>query len=313
MADRKMYQNIAECFQKQDEVILETILKGPHAGEKRMLSREEGNCLPENGVYREVLYGKPKAVVCGGGHVSLSIVQLLKMLEFRVIVVDERPEFANRERFPQADEIFCMEFTDFFRENDFGNHAYYVIVTRGHQYDYSCLKAVLERERDYVGMIGSRSKVALSFEKLRKEGYAEEVIGRIHSPIGLAIGAKTPTEISVSIAAEIIQEKNRQPRNTLEASILEGIQDEDAHIMVTVIEKSGSSPRGEGTRMIVCKDGKIYGTIGGGSVEYAAIQEAKAFDDPSGFAIKEYDLSNSKAATLGMVCGGQVKVLFEKL
>ena len=162
-------------------------------------------------------------------------------------------------------------------------------------------------------MIGSRSKVALSFEKLRKEGYAEEVIGRIHSPIGLAIGAKTPTEISVSIAAEIIQEKNRQPRNTLEASILEGIQDEDAHTMVTVIEKSGSSPRGEGTRMIVCKDGKIYGTIGGGSVEYAAIQEAKAFDDPSGFAIKEYDLSNSKAATLGMVCGGQVKVLFEKL
>ncbi|MGN0399372.1 MAG: XdhC family protein [Blautia sp.] len=313
MADRTMYEKIAECVRKQDEVFLETVLEGPHAGEKRILSQQEEKISAEKGVYREVLYGKPKAVVCGGGHVSLAIVQLLKMLEFTVVVVDERPEFANRERFPEADEIYCMEFADFFRENKFGKHAYYIIVTRGHQYDYSCLKAVLERERDYVGMIGSRSKVALSFEKLRKEGYPEDVIGSIHSPIGLAIGAKTPAEISVSIAAEIIQEKNRHLRNTLEASILEGIQDEDACTMVTVIEKSGSSPRGEGTRMIVCRDGRIYGTIGGGSVEYAAIQEAKGFDDPSGFAVKEYDLTNSKAATLGMVCGGHVKVLFEKL
>ena len=148
-----------------------------------------------------------------------------------------------------------------------------------------------------------------------KEGYLEEEIAQVHAPIGLAIGAQTPAEIAVSIVAEIIQKKNESPEiiNTLEEEILKGLEDEKSKVLVTVIEKKGSSPRGEGTKMIVREDGKIYGTIGGGAVEHEAIEEAKNFDAENGFLIKDYDLSNAKAATLGMVCGGQVKVMFERL
>lgn len=313
MADRKMYLQIAELFAQRDEITIETTLSGGQAGMKKILSGEERMIPPGEQVYRETLYGRSRAVVCGGGHVSLALVRFLKMLDFYVTVIDQRQEFANRERFPDADEILCMDFPEGLEMWSFGEHAYYIIVTRGHKDDYRCLKCILNKKSDYVGMIGSRGKVAMSFERLRQDGFSEEVIRKIHAPIGLAIGAQTPAEIGVSICAEMIREKNKYPRKTLEEEVLRGIRDENAVTMVTVVEKSGSSPRGEGTRMVVCRDGSIYGTIGGGPIEFAAIKEAKNFSDTSGFSIREYDLSNSKAATLGMVCGGSVKVLFEKL
>lgn len=313
MADRKMYLQIAELFARRDEITIETTLLGGQAGRKKILSGEERMLPPEEHVYRETLYGRSRAVVCGGGHVSLALVRFLKMLDFHVTVIDQREEFANRERFPDADEILCMDFPEGLDRGKFGEHAYYIIVTRGHKDDYNCLSAILKLKSDYVGMIGSRGKVALSFEKLRQDGFPEEEIRKIHAPIGLSIGAQTPAEIGVSICAEIIQEKNKYPRKTLEEEVLRGIRDENAVTMVTVVEKSGSSPRGEGTRMVVCRDGSIYGTIGGGPIEFAAVREAQSFSDAGGFSIREYDLSNSKAATLGMVCGGKVKVLFEKL
>lgn len=315
MAERKTYKEIVRKFLENDEVVIETRLDGERAGEKKILTSEEAKKAPKDGWHRETLFAKPKAVLLGGGHVSLAIAQLLKMVEFRVIVVDEREEFANKERFCCADEVYCMGFQEFLDTKDFGEHAYYIIVTRGHKDDYTCLSGLLRREKTYIGMIGSRKKVAISFDKLRAEGYLEEEIAQVHAPIGLAIGAQTPAEIAVSIAAEIIQKKNESPKiiNTLEEEILKGLEDEKSKVLVTVIEKKGSSPRGEGTKMIVREDGKIYGTIGGGAVEHEAIEEAKNFDAEKGFLIKDYDLSNAKAATLGMVCGGQVKVMFERL
>lgn len=313
MAYRDIYLEIAEAFRKKDEITIETVLQGSRAGEKYILSGRASQEIPEADVYRETLFGRSRAVVCGGGHVSLALVRFLKMLDFSVTVIDEREEFASRERFPEADEICCMDFTECLESRDFGNHAYYIIVTRGHKDDYRCLTQILGRRRDYVGMIGSRKKVAMSFERLRLEGWQEEEIRKIHAPVGLAIGAETPAEIGISIAAEIIREKNKYPRRTLEEDVLLGISDPESAAMVTVIEKTGSSPRGEGTRMVVRHDGSIYGTIGGGPVEYAAIREARDFSGEKGFAVKEYDLSNSSAATLGMVCGGKVTVMFEQL
>lgn len=313
MGTRETYLKIAEAFQKKDEVTIETVLEGNRAGEKRILTDEERRQIPGQDVYRETLYGRSKAVICGGGHVSLALVQLLRMLDFSVTVIDEREEFANRERFPQADAVYCMDFSRCLEKEEFGDHSYYIIVTRGHKDDYRCLTKILGRKQDYIGMIGSRKKVAMSFERLRGEGWSEEEIRRIHAPVGLAIGAETPAEIAVSIAAQIIEEKNKYPRKILEESVIQGLNDSEAAVMVTVIEKSGSSPRGEGTRMVVKRDGSIYGTIGGGPVEYAAVREARDFGKEGRFAIKEYDLSNSSAATLGMVCGGRVKVMFEAL
>ena len=313
MADRKVYQSLSEQLTKVSEITVETVLTGEEAGQKRILDPEEKLLPPDASVYRETLSGKARIVVCGGGHVSLALVRMLKLLDFHVTVIDERPEFANKERFPEADEILCTSFTEALAENDFGGNVYYILVTRGHKYDYDCLSYLMKGRYRYIGMIGSRSKVAACFEKLRAEGYSEEEIAGVHAPIGLKIKAQTPAEIAVSICAEIIQLKNSTPVNTLEDDILKGLQDEKARTMVTVIEKTGSSPRGEGSRMIVCTDGRIYGTIGGGAVEFAAMEEAQTFDGEHGFAIREYDLSNAKAADLGMICGGRVKVLFERL
>lgn len=315
MADRKIYKEIVQKFLENEEVVIETQLEGKDAGKKRILTLEESKEIPKKTVYRETLLAKPKVIILGGGHVSLALAKLLKMIEFHVVVVDAREEFANKERFLCADEVYCMGFQEFLDTKEFGAHAYYVIVTRGHKDDYTCLSGLIRRQKTYLGMIGSRKKVALSFDKLREEGYSEEEIAQVYAPIGLSIGAQTPAEIAVSIVAQIIQKKNEAPKivNTLEEDILKGLEDEDAKVLVTVIKKKGSSPRGEGTRMIVREDGKIYGTIGGGAVEHAAIEEARNFNEPSGFLLKEYDLSNAKAATLGMICGGVVTVMFERL
>ena len=158
MAERKTYKEIVRKFLENDEVVVETCLDGERAGEKKILTSEEAKKAPKDGWHRETLFAKPKAVLLGGGHVSLAIAQLLKMVEFRVIVVDEREEFANKERFCCADEVYCMGFQEFLDTKDFGEHAYYIIVTRGHKDDYTCLSGLLRREKTYIGMIGSRKK-----------------------------------------------------------------------------------------------------------------------------------------------------------
>ena len=198
MADREMYLQIAALFAQTDEITIETTLMGEQAGQKKILTGEERMLPPGEHVYRETLYGRSRAVVCGGGHVSLALVRFLKLLDFHVTVIDGREEFANRERFPEADEILCMDFEEGLEQRDFGEHAYYIIVTRGHKDDYRCLRSILKKKRDYVGMIGSRGKVAMSFERLRQDGVDEEEIRKIHAPIGLAISAQTPAEIGVS-------------------------------------------------------------------------------------------------------------------
>ena len=119
MAERKTYKEIVQKFLENDEVVVETRLDGEKAGEKKILTSEEAKKAPKDGWYRETLFAKPKAVILGGGHVSLAIAQLLKMVEFRVIVVDEREEFANKERFCCADEVYCMGFQGFLDTKDF--------------------------------------------------------------------------------------------------------------------------------------------------------------------------------------------------
>lgn len=171
----------------------------------------------------ENLYGKPHAVLCGGGHVSLALAKVLELMDFRITVVDDRAEFANRERFPRA-AVYCQDFASCLEEKEFGPNTYYIIVTRGHQADYTCLKRILRKPSAYVGMIGSGRKVALAFQRLRADGFSEEEMKRVHAPVGLSIGAQTPAEIAVSIAAEIIQEKNRCQRNILEEAVAEGIR-----------------------------------------------------------------------------------------
>ncbi|MBU0515348.1 MAG: XdhC family protein [Proteobacteria bacterium] len=145
-----------------------------------------------------------RMILFGGGHVSLHVARLAKMVGFWLVVADDRPEFANAARFPEADEVWAEEFDGILEGRTVTPNDYLVIITRGHLHDLSVLHQALRTPAEYLGMIGSRRKREVIFKKLREWGVAESDIARVHSPIGLDIGAETPEEIAVSIVAELI-------------------------------------------------------------------------------------------------------------
>lgn len=144
------------------------------------------------------------AVVCGAGHVGAEVAPLVARLGFRVVVVDDRAEFAAAARFPDA-RVVTRPFADALEAVGVDGRSYVVIVTRGHVHDLDVLEQALRLGARYVGLMASRSKRERLQAALREAGFGDDVLGRIHSPIGLAIGAETPAELAVSIAAEIVQ------------------------------------------------------------------------------------------------------------
>ena len=148
-----------------------------------------------------------RLILCGGGHVSLEVAHIAQRLEFELAVIDDRPEFASPERFPMAARVVCAPFLKALDALGSRESDYYVILTRGHAHDRDCLEHVLRGKYAYAGMIGSRTKVAAVKAALEAAGIAREILDGVHSPIGLSIGAQTPAEIAVSIAAELVPEK----------------------------------------------------------------------------------------------------------
>lgn len=260
----------------------------------------------------EQIASKPKLVICGGGHISLELYKVAKMLDFNVIVIDDREEFANTERFPSADKVICKKFNEALEEINYDNNSYFVVVTRGHRADQICIESILNKEYKYLGMIGSKAKVANSVRQLVEKGYSSKEIEKIHAPIGLNIGAQTPAEIAISIAAQIIEIKNKSNLSNVDEKILNTINESNKKmVLVSILDKVGSSPRGVGAKMLVTDDKKLIGSIGGGSVENAAYEKALELIKQEKSYIESYDLSNSVAAKLGMTCGGTIKVLLE--
>ena len=158
-----------------------------------------------DGLVIEPLQVSVALYIFGAGHVSQYITKVAKMVDFSVTVIDDREEFANTERFPDADEIIVDNFQNVFNRLKFTGKEFVAIVTRGHQYDAGVLGEALKRQTRYVGMIGSKRKVAIVFDFLKKSGFDNEAIKKVHAPIGLAIHAETPQEIAVSIVAELIR------------------------------------------------------------------------------------------------------------
>ena len=155
----------------------------------------------------ELLSAEPpqRAIIFGGGHIASALAPILKNVDFRVIVMDERPEFATNERFPDAAQVVCGSFGHLSNLFTFGENDYAVVITSGHIHDYEVEEQILRHELAYIGVIGSRKKTAAVNAKLREAGITEEQLAKVHTPIGLDIGAETPEEIAVSIAAEMIQ------------------------------------------------------------------------------------------------------------
>lgn len=150
----------------------------------------------------------PTALVVGGGHIGHAVAKIAKMCGFQVAVVDDRPDFANAERFPEADQIICGDFVESLKEFPVTNQTYIVVVTRGHQQDQVSLRQVIDSPAAYIGMIGSRRRASAVLQHIRDSGVPTELIARVRSPIGLHIGAETPAEIAVCIVAEMIMTRH---------------------------------------------------------------------------------------------------------
>lgn len=222
------------------EVAVVTVVDGPGAG-ARLLVYENGeirgslagggavqqaalrlaaDCLRsgrpktakiEDGGVVHTLYGEAhrateSLVIAGAGHIAVPLARIGAMLDFRVVVLDDREEFATPERFPDAAEVRPLDFGDLFRDVAIGPSTYLVLVTRGHQHDYDCLERVLRSERRpaYVGMVGSRRRIRAAFHALLEGGIPRERLLGVRAPIGMDIGSETPEEIAVSIAAELV-------------------------------------------------------------------------------------------------------------
>src|SRR5437588_2314642 len=165
-------------------------------------------CGGQMDVYIEPIEPSPELFIIGGGHVGFHLARLAHEVGFRVHVVDDREKFANRERFPTAVEVVADDISAWIARTALPPHAYAVIVTRGHTNDLEALRALAPRELRYLGLIGSRAKVARIYDALVADATPPEHLERVHAPIGLDIGAVTPQEIAVSILAELIAVKH---------------------------------------------------------------------------------------------------------
>ena len=324
---RGFYRQLRKTLEKEQgdvytDVYTETILRGEHAGEKRILTGND----PENGVNKEEDNGKDvfrerigrqlKLIVCGAGHVSIPIIKIGKMLGFAVTVLEDRPKFADNARTAGADRVICERFEDALEMISGDQDSWFVIVTRGHRYDRACLEQILHKTSAYVGMMGSRRRVAIVKEQLEESGIAKETLDEVHTPIGLNIGAETPEEIAVSVMAEIIQVKNsRQKAGGYSEELLEELTADEGSrkVLATIISRKGSAPRSVGTKMLVFEDGTTVDTIGGGCVESEIIRKALLMmrSGQPAFQICRVDLSADAAEDEGMVCGGRVEVMME--
>ena len=163
----------------------------------------------------EPFAARQRLVICGAGHIALPLSFLAKILGFEVVLIDERRGFANRRRFPHVDHIHVGDYGLHMNKPEMiDGHSFVVIATPEHSGDIECLRAVIHSNAAYIGVIASHTKGRTFRATLKKEGVADSALQRISMPVGLDIGAQTPEEIAVAIAAEIIRERNQRFLNT---------------------------------------------------------------------------------------------------
>lgn len=351
-----LYSELLDSLTHGDEVALVSYMRpeGPNSGsivDKKLISRsrlESGlsetvlpseiallnesfnTGLPQSKnldgrfIMVEPYFPKPRLIIFGGGHIAKPLSELAAKSEFDVTVVDDRPMFANIGRFPEAQNVVCKNFENAFEDLKLRSSDFVVIVTRGHVHDGICIREALKYKLAYIGMIGSKRRVKGMMDVLKEEGYSEEKLASVSSPIGLDIGAVTPFEIAVSIIAEVIEYRRLRnggrdsARNKkfnwpeFDREVLETICNPDENrALVTIISSKGSVPRKAGAKMLVYLDGRLLGSIGGGCSEAGIITIARDIIRDKGYCIESVDMTGEVAEELGMVCGGVMDVLIE--
>lgn len=267
-------------------------------------------------LFVETVGAPSEMVICGGGHVSMPVIKMAKMTEFNVTVLEDRPLFAGHAEEAGADTVLLDEFENSLEKIEGSDQSYFVILTRGHRFDMICLEQLLKKRYAYIGMIGSKARVARAKEVLREQGFTEAQLDTLHSPIGLKIGAETPAEIGISIMAEIIESRSRLRKSSgFPKDIIQGLAYDGDKVLITIIERHGSAPRSIGTKMLVMDDGTFAGTIGGGCAENEIIGYAREMlrDEDVMTRLAEADMTAKASEDDGMVCGGRIKVFMEKI
>ena len=155
-------------------------------------------------VFLEPLVDAHPLIIFGAGHIGAALSKIGAMLGFTTVVVDNRPEFASEEKLPWADRVIAGDYQKALHDLSFSDTTYVVILTHRHAHDFEILEYCIEQPFSYLGMIGSRKKVGKAFDQLREKGVTEADIKRIHAPIGLDIGAESPEELAVAIAAQLV-------------------------------------------------------------------------------------------------------------
>lgn len=289
-----------------------------------------------------------RLVVLGLGHVGLATIKASLDLGFDIVGIDDRYEAIECARSFLGDDMcrvcdtndgcsiekndddngtkVCLikgEFDHVIRSLSGNVPSYYVVMTREHKYDLVCLRAILESEYDYIGMMASKVRASAVKDALVSEGIETCVIESIHSPIGLKIGASTPEEIAVSVMAEIISVRAAKGRRvginyndtfiSLPVKMREEILKYSKMILAVIVDTKGATPRSVGTSMVICEDGSIIGTIGGGYLEAETCRQAKkAFKEMPSCKNTKYESDRlvfsinmlPDESEGGMACGG---------
>jgi xanthine dehydrogenase accessory factor len=183
-------------------------------------------------VFVEPILPDPKVLLMGGGHLAQAIAEAAGRVGFKVSVVDDRASFANRERFPEAEETIVAPFEKSLDNIDVTENSFILIVTRGHGYDQVVLEKAIQTPALYVGLVGSRRKIRIILKNLLDQGIPPDAFSRLYAPIGLEIGSETPQEIAISVVAELIALRKgvhqRSKKQLFAMKLLEeaGIQDQ---------------------------------------------------------------------------------------
>ncbi len=161
-------------------------------------------CGGQLNIFVEPVIPQPRAFIFGGGHVSKSLSKVATLAGFSTVIVDDREAFANKERFPEAEETFADEYESVFAKLDVTSSSYLIIVTRGHRDDMRVLRWAVTTQARYIAMIGSKRKTISVIHELEKEGFDRALFEKIFAPMGLDIGAESPEEIAIAVVAEMI-------------------------------------------------------------------------------------------------------------
>lgn len=275
----------------------------------------------------------PTLIIFGSGHIAGYLATMARFLSFRVLIVDDRPEYANPQKFTQADEIHCGPFPDIIEQIPFHSQCYAVIVTRGHRTDAVCLANLLARPIPYIGMVGSERKIRFIFELLEEQGLDPRKQANLFSPVGLDFHSETPQEIAFSILAEIQQyrsggtgrplssldqtdkvhpydEKRMRQDIELFSVMANAMEEGKKFASLMIIHTSGHVPRGVGSRAIVWEDGRIYRTVGGGRRENEMMEIALECLK-SGTTHREEVHFSGAYHDVQPVCGGRYSIFIQ--